>query len=222
MPSDSKETDVGSPEANELRLGEDVPPTISYLSKPAWVTHIKKVLKTRQPESEEPVGPFFRADAPYRAKITLPYEAGTVLVIKGRVWAHDTKKPIGAKMDVWQANAAGRYDNEDPSYVHSPRSFINRARVHCDRNGYYEFETVHPGPYKRNGIWRAPHIHFRVQYPDYLTLVTQLFFSGDRYLNEDPYREDSLTTPLQKTVRNGSAYEEGHFDIVLTPEEHDR
>jgi len=221
MPSDSKETGDDSPDAGELRLDTKVPATISYLSKPAWVADIKRTLKNRHPENEEPVGPFFRENAPYRAKITPPHEAGTVLVIKGRVWAYDTKKPIGAKMDVWQANAAGRYDNEDPNIALSSVSFINRARLYCDRNGYYELETIHPGPYKRNGIWRAPHIHFRVRYPDYITLVTQLFFSGDRYSNEDPHREDSLTINLQKMVRNGLEYEEGHFDIVLAPEVHE-
>ncbi|MGE3803413.1 MAG: twin-arginine translocation signal domain-containing protein, partial [Gemmataceae bacterium] len=48
------------------------------------------------------LGPFHRAGAPFRAKIGQPFEPGTVLVVKGRVWGHDTKKPLAfATIDIW-------------------------------------------------------------------------------------------------------------------------
>ena len=52
----------------------------------------------------------FREGAPYRAKVTPPLAEGTVLLVSGRVWGADTRKPLaGAVLDVWQADAHGRY-----------------------------------------------------------------------------------------------------------------
>lgn len=60
-------------------------------------------------------GPFFRASAPFRGKITPPLAPGVTLVVQGRVWSFATKKPIAnAVLDIWQASAQGRYDNDDP------------------------------------------------------------------------------------------------------------
>src|SRR5262249_53530196 len=101
------------------------------------------------PTEDNILGPFYRAGAPFRAKITPPLEAGIVLVVSGRVWAFDTKKPLPmAVIDIWQANALGRYDNDDPKNPPSKDVFKNRARLITDETGYYEFETVHPAPYK--------------------------------------------------------------------------
>src|SRR5690348_6469998 len=67
------------------------------------------------PTEDNILGPFYRPGAPYRAKITPPLEPGTVLLVRGQVWGHDTRKPLAnATLDVWQANASGRYDNDDP------------------------------------------------------------------------------------------------------------
>src|SRR5262245_17711010 len=78
------------------------------------------------PTEDNIEGPFFRPNAPYRAKITPPLEAGTVLLVSGRVWAHDTKKPLaGAVLDIWQANHQGRYDNDDPKNPPAANVFKN-------------------------------------------------------------------------------------------------
>ena len=106
------------------------------------------------------LGPFYREDAPYRAKITPPLEAGTVLLVRGRVWAQDSRRPLaGATLDIWQANAAGRYDNDDLKKPPAKGVFENRARLITDESGAYEFETIHPGAYEiRAGVWRPSHI----------------------------------------------------------------
>jgi catechol 1,2-dioxygenase len=169
------------------------------------------------------LGTYFRPDAPLRAKITPPHEPGVVMVINGQIWGNDTREPIArAKMDVWQANAKGQYDNEGDAYDPESTLFINRARLYSDQNGYYEFETVHPGGYQRRGteglFWRAPHIHFRVRCPGYQPLVTELFFTGDPHHESDPFLRESLVIKLTIKQRNGRSYEEGIFDIVLTPQ----
>jgi len=110
-------------------------------------------------------GPFFRVGAPFRAKISPPLEPGTVLVVKGRIWGYDTRQPLErAVVDVWQANATGRYDNHDGD-PENPEAFANRGRLVTDENGYYEFETVRPGAYEFvPGRMRPAHIHYWVRH----------------------------------------------------------
>jgi catechol 1,2-dioxygenase len=204
---------------SKLKLGSGVKPTESY-----DLEHVKILMRNESEISAwVPEGPSlgarFRENAPLRAKINPPHELGNVLIIKGRVWGDDTREPLErVRMDVWQANAEGRYDDhEGPA---NPENFINRARLYCDQDGYYEFETVHPGAYEQegpNGIFqRAPHIHFRVRDPDYVHLVTELFFKGDPYHDVDPFFKSSLVIELSKKERNGKIYYEGIFDIVLS------
>jgi protocatechuate 3,4-dioxygenase beta subunit len=87
------------------------------------------------------LGPYHRANAPLRAKVTPPLVPGTVLVISGRVWRFDMRRPIdNVVIDIWQANAEGRYDNDDPrpcrerrrrnikTLTSRPRSMVRSSR----------------------------------------------------------------------------------------------
>jgi catechol 1,2-dioxygenase len=163
------------------------------------------------------LGPYFRSGAPFRAKITPPMEPGKVMVIRGRVWGFDTKKPLsGVVIDIWQANAKGRYDNDDPKNPPAKGVYLNRARLITDENGYYEFETIHPGPYQiGENSWRPCHIHYLVQATGYQRLVTQLYFKGDKYNATDEFIKESLIITLTEEKVNGVAVEFGTFDIVL-------
>lgn len=163
------------------------------------------------------LGPFYREGAPYRAKVTPPLEAGVVLVVKGTVFAHDTKGPLAnAVIDVWQANAAGRYDNDDPAKAPAPGVFVNRARVITDELGRYELETIHPGRYKIGpDTWRPSHIHYMVRAKGYAKLVTQLYFEGDPENAKDSFIKSSLIMPVERIKVAGGTYERVTFDIVL-------
>lgn len=170
-------------------------------------------------------GPFFREQAPFRAKITPPLEQGTVLLITGRVWSLFSRQPVpDAVIDIWQANAAGRYDNDDRKNPPAADVFTNRARLRCDEQGRYEFETIHPGAYKDGNMWRPPHIHYRVQAPgpiratgkrETTTLITQLYFEGDPHQLADRFIKKELTIKLNKQKKGEVEYETGTFDIVL-------
>jgi len=165
------------------------------------------------------LGPYHRPGAPFRAKITPPLVPGIVMLIRGRVWGADTRKPLaGARLDIWQANAEGRYDNDDPAKPPRKDVFLNRARVSADESGYYEFETVHPGAYKIGpNAWRPSHIHYWISHPGYVPLVTQLFFKGDPHNKTDDFIKESLIIELE-TMKVGKAnLEVGRFDIVLAP-----
>lgn len=221
MKSAPEAKDFSISSSNKLRLRPDVPPSESYSDESRLGSQLR-MAETQHPSFYEyPEGQFlgshFRPGAPFRAKITPPHEPGKTLVIKGRVWAYDTKEPLArAKMDIWQANAEGHYDTPVVSTPEFDDAFTNRARLYCDQNGYYEFETIHPGPYRiSDHEWRAPHINFRVRSPGYDTLVTQLFFQSDPYHELDPFVQPSLVVGLQEKESHGVIYEEGFFDIVL-------
>jgi len=165
------------------------------------------------------LGPYHRPGAPYRAKVTPPLVAGIVMLIRGRVWGADTRKPLaGARLDVWQANHEGRYDNDDPRNPPKADVFVNRARLLADESGAYEFETVHPGAYQIGPqAWRPSHIHYWISHPGYKPLVTQLFFKGDPHNKTDEFIKESLIIDLQKRMVGKASYEFGVFDIVLAP-----
>jgi catechol 1,2-dioxygenase len=165
------------------------------------------------------LGPFYRSGAPFRAKVTPPLEPGTVLVISGRVWGIDSRKPLPLTvLDIWQANAQGRYDNDDPSRPPDKDVFKYRTRLVTDETGYYEFETIHPAAYKIGpDAWRPSHIHYLVRAVGYKTLVTQLYFSGDKYNKTDEFIKKSLIIDVREQKASGGSYETGTFDIVLEP-----
>ncbi|HEY1186824.1 MAG TPA: hypothetical protein VGE74_04160 [Gemmata sp.] len=176
------------------------------------------------PESTKPtedniLGPYFREGAPYRAKVTPPLAKGTLMLIRGRVWGSDTKKPlVNAVLDIWQADADGRYDNDDPKKPPAKGVYVNRTRVLTDETGYYEFETIHPGAYRTGpDTWRPSHIHYLVRKPGYTTLVTQLYFKGDKLNAKDEFIKPSLVIALEEVKVGAATIETGVFDVILAP-----
>jgi protocatechuate 3,4-dioxygenase beta subunit len=169
------------------------------------------------PTEDNILGPYHREGAPFRAKITPPLAPGDVLVISGRVYGHDTGKPLAnAQIDIWQANKDGRYDNDDPKKPPEKNVFVNRARLITDASGYYEYETIRPGRYKIGpDAWRPAHIHYMVRQPGYKTLVTQMYFKGDPMNSKDHFIKKSLIIDPRQVKTDAGIYERGEFDIVL-------
>jgi len=185
---------------------------------PAFLeVHPPQVPSTFEPTEDNILGPYHRRSAPFRAKVTPPLEPGEPLVVRGRVWAHDTRKPLGgAIVEIWQANAQGRYDNDDPGSPVKPGIFVNRARVMTDESGYYEYETIKPGRYKIGPkLWRPAHIHYLIAARGYKTLITQLYFKGDPYNESDEFIKPSLIIDPAVMKTPGGAVQLGTFDIIL-------
>ncbi len=159
------------------------------------------------------LGPFYKTGAPFRAKVCPPFEPGNVLVVSGRVWAFDTKKPLpGAVLDIWQVDDQGRYSAGNGD-------FKNRARLLTAEDGYFEFETIHPVPYQPNAnMWRSPHIHFIAQCQGYQRLVSEMFFAGDPKQDVDWLFHPALVVPVEPKEINGRPVEFAVFDIVLASE----
>lgn len=184
----------------------------------------KRFANVQLPEKAAPtedniLGPYYRTGAPFRGKVTPPLEAGKVLLISGRVWAFDSKRPLAnAVLDIWQANAKGRYDNDDPKNPPAKDVFLNRTRLLTDESGYYEFESIQPGAYQIGPKeWRPSHIHYLVRVPGYKTLVTQLYFKGDPHNKTDDFIKESLIIEVREQKVNGGSYGAGTFDVVLAP-----
>ena len=160
-------------------------------------------------------GPFHRQGAPSRAVIAGKEESGERIRVTGRVLQHDCKTPIkGAVLDVWHADAEGRYDNES-------EDFRLRGQVKTDENGTYSFETIKPGFYPLGSTMRPAHIHFNVSYPGCHPLTTQLYFEGDKYLSpNDPCGvcnsgDPTLIVSFAKEGEGDGAVLAGAFDIIL-------
>jgi catechol 1,2-dioxygenase len=218
------EHDLALANSAELLLRPDALPTISYDDDDDYHRYLDSLYllsaSPKPPTEPDVLGPYFRKGAPFRAKVTPPNEPGTSLLVSGRVWGIDSRRPLReARIDIWQANAQGHYDNEDPQHPPPPNSFRNRVRLVTDEHGGYEFETIHPGAYKMDpSTWRSPHIHYRVHCEGYMRLITQLFFRGDPYEDSDPFFKPSLAIQLTEEQLNGQPLETGIFDIVLRPD----
>ena len=182
-----------------------------------------------KPTHPDILGPFWASGAPFRGKVTPPLEPGELLVIRGRVWSHKTKKPLAnTVLDVWQADIKGRYDFQDsPATDARPlvggkqpkrTDFKNRIRLLTDEAGYYEYETIKPASYQAGSQIRPSHIHYMAQAGGHQRLITQIYFKGDKHIAQDPWASKSpLIINLQKEKCAKGTYLAGHFDLVLAP-----
>ena len=156
--------------------------------------------------------------------------------VSGRVTDSDGEPLAGANLDVWQTNADGYYDVQQPDL--QPAMNL-RGRFVTDPEGRYAFRTVRPVSYpvptdgpvgdilNRMGrhAWRPAHIHFIVTKPGYRRLVTHIFAHDDPYIDSDAVFgvKDSLLVEFREQDDAARALELGvespfcaaEFDIRL-------
>ena len=152
---------------------------------------------TPTPETTE--GPYYKKGSPERTVLREQGVPGEPLVLTGHV-TDDTGTPLKeARLDFWQANGNGKYDNA---------GFILRGHQFTNRTGAYTLETVLPGAY----TGRTPHIHVKATSPDGKTAITtQLFLPGLDSNKTDPIFRDDLVMAISKTPAGKAAT----FDFVL-------
>jgi protocatechuate 3,4-dioxygenase beta subunit len=153
---------------------------------------------------------------------------GERIILHGRVLDGDGRPVRNTLIEMWQANAAGRYRHDvDRHPAPLDPNFSGGGRCMTDDQGRYRFITVKPGAYpwrNHENAWRAAHIHLSLFGPAFATrLVTQMYFPGDPLFYQDPifnsvrepkHRELMISSfDLSQTVPEWAlAYE---FDIVL-------
>ena len=153
---------------------------------------------------------------------------GERIIVHGRV-LDETARPVPHTLvEIWQANAGGRYRHRKDSYL-APidPNFGGCGRTITDENGFYTFRTVKPGAYPwRNWVnnWRPAHIHISVFGSGFSQrLITQMYFEGDPLIAKcpivnsltDPAAIDQLIAPLDMNAAvplDCLAYK---FDIIL-------
>ena len=116
---------------------------------------------------------------------------GERIIVSGRVIDEHGGAIPHTLVEVWQANAAGRYLHpEDTHKAPLDPNFAGGGRCLTDDEGWYRFTTIKPGAYpwqNHPNAWRPAHIHFSLFGPAVATrLVTQMYFPGDPLLEHDP------------------------------------
>lgn len=116
---------------------------------------------------------------------------GQRIIVTGRVLDDEGQPLAGTLLEIWQANASGRYLHHNDRWPGTlDPHFLGIGRCITDDNGQYRFLTIRPGayPWKNHAnAWRPAHIHFSVLGPAWASrLVTQMYFPDDPLLSLDP------------------------------------
>lgn len=150
------------------------------------------------PTPAQTEGPYFKSSSPQRSSLLESGLSGTLLTITGRVLSSSCQPIAAAKLDFWQADDSGNYDNT---------GFRLRGHQFTDAEGRYTLQTIVPGLYPG----RTRHIHVKAQAPTQAVLTTQLYFP-----NEPRNASDGIfSSELLMTVTEVSGGRAATFDFVL-------
>jgi protocatechuate 3,4-dioxygenase, beta subunit len=153
---------------------------------------------------------------------------GQRIIVSGKVLDEDGRPIRDSLVEIWQANAAGRYLHKWDQHQAPPDpNFIGVGQTFTDEQGRYRFVTIRPGayPWKNHAnAWRPQHIHFSLFGPAFATrLVTQMYFPGDPLLEFDPIfnsvpdeaARNSLVSQFDWTTTTPEIALGYRFDIIL-------
>jgi len=153
---------------------------------------------------------------------------GERIIVAGHVRDEDDRPVPHTMVEIWQANAAGRYNHErDTHDAPLDENFRGIGRVFTDEQGAYRFITIKPGAYpwgNHHNAWRPNHIHFSLFGAGYATrLITQMYFPGDPLLDLDPIflatndvaARNRLVSALDMSIGVPNIALGYRFDIVL-------
>jgi protocatechuate 3,4-dioxygenase, alpha subunit len=183
------------------------------------------------PTPSQTVGPFFHLGMtrPQWADLTTGGPRGERIAIEGRVLDGDGAPVPDAVIEVWQANAAGRYNHPDDQRDDTPLDpgFRGFGRVATDAEGRFRLVTIKPGPVPgRGNAWQAPHINVALFARGLLRhLHTRIYFEDEPRNEADPLLSSIDDAAVRGTLlaRRAEGGEGGEppvwrFDIVLQGE----
>ena len=174
--------------------------------------------------AESPMGPFFPLDVPSDSDADLTWlkghsqrASGQVIEVRGRVLDLKGNPIPGARLDLWQANAAGRYAHPaDIAAAPLDPHFQGFASIVSDSQGDWRIVTIKPGGYDSPIGHRPPHIHFDVRGKTHRN-VAQLYFGEDAEANAGDTLYKALGDQAATSVAVRDAGDPGKYawDIVL-------
>jgi protocatechuate 3,4-dioxygenase beta subunit len=194
----------------------------------------KKLVPIRQTLSEV-TGPLFSGIKLEPGENDLSRDAATGqealgerIIVVGKVIDEDERPVPNSVIEIWQANAAGRYRHPvDQHNAPLDPNFLGAGRCVTNENGEYRFQSIKPGAYpwlNHANAWRPAHIHLSLFGPCFVTrLVTQFFFPGDPLIPLDPIFNSIPTKDGRQRLMAAYAHEVTEpefalgyrFDIVL-------
>ncbi len=202
-----------------IREGEGVHPPMDYAGyKSTARRHPKQPLVYLPQTITEITGP---ALGPERVRegdddLTTQHEGeplGERIIVSGHVYDTEGKPLRNTLVEVWQANAAGRYLHRSDNWpAPLDPNFSGAGRCVTDKQGAYRFTTIKPGPYpwgNHHNAWRPAHIHFSLLGRAFAQrLVTQMYFPGDPFFPYDPIF-NSVRDPVarQRMISSFSIHE---------------
>ena len=179
-----------------------------------------------RPTPKEAEGPFYplyaQKDKDFdltRIEDSQNIALGRAIFIQGKVLDTENNPLEDSTIDLWQANAAGRYRHpHDTNRAPLDPNFQGWAILQSGKQGTFRFKTVFPGAYPASAGWtRPPHIHFKISKTGYLDLITQMYFPGhplnesDRLLQRKSEQEQQMMIS-SKISDSPETYE---YNIVL-------
>ena len=181
----------------ERRGGSETQPRLDYPPyRSSLLRHPTKALQPTDPEAVELWAPCFgeRDLDRVEADLTVQHRGepiGERIVVTGRVIDGAGQPVRGQLVEIWQANAGGRYvhlGDQHPAPLDP--CFTGAGRCLTDDDGHYRFVTIKPGAYpwrNHRNAWRPAHIHFSLFGTDFTQrMVTQMYFPGDPLFALDP------------------------------------
>ncbi|WP_067971318.1 protocatechuate 3,4-dioxygenase subunit beta [Mycolicibacter icosiumassiliensis] len=228
--------EIAAIQADYERAGiEESQPRLDYPPyRSSVLRHPKSALHLTDPEGAELRAPCFgECDITHRDADLTNQHAGVPIgertVVTGRI-VDGNGRPVRRQLvEIWQANASGRYIHQgDQHPAPLDPNFTGAGRCLTDDDGCYRFTTIKPGPYpwrNHHNAWRPAHIHFSLFGSDFTQrMITQMYFPGDPLFALDPIYQS--ITDQQARDRLVAVYDHDttshewatgyRWDIVLT------
>lgn len=145
---------------------------------------------------------------------------GQIIILEGLVLGVDGLPIENATVDLWQANAAGRYRHpRDRNAAPLDPNFQGWAIVQSGKSGQFRFKTVFPGQYPASADWiRPPHIHFKISKPGFKELVTQMYFPGQPLNDADLLLLQKSNADAQRMIAEQDKVSRDRFRHTLVLE----